>query len=138
MSESDGDLPVIKFKECQVLTKDGQHYYIWPVNEETKSKIRTLLQNPELVIEFDATIESVPPHCCHTCGVEITLSDLVREAVLSGSHAKEFIATALEKPSIKGSSVPRRLVCENGHVSPLTSEWHFGPSWVYWPPARLR
>ena len=96
-------LPRVQFGSCQVLTRDNRTYFVWPISDETKAKIRNLLNVQDIEFGFNNTLEVVPPFCCHECGAEITFFDQIRTALSSGAHPKEHLVRWVQQKNLTGS-----------------------------------
>jgi len=130
MNSSLKNLPIFNFKPCRIIEVDTKLYYLWPVTDEIKTRIRNILDDQSMEFHFDHTIESMPPYACPECGVDITLFDTVREAVEKSSHAKEFLAKALQQEKIEGAGVIHRIKCENGHPQLMPMGWPDTFDWI--------
>ena len=119
------------FKPCEVVRKGQQTFFSWRMSDETKNKIRHFLGTPDLKFAFNATLETVPPHLCPECGIEITFFDTVRESVGQNAHGKDFIIQALQQSGHVGNGKSHQLKCENNHVQPIVMGWAVGFGWTY-------
>ncbi|MCY6489223.1 hypothetical protein [Leptolyngbya sp. GGD] len=124
-------LPTVQFGSCQVLERDGKTYFVWPLSDETKAKIRNLLEAPDLKFGFSNTLEEVPPFFCHECGAEITFFDQVRVGISGGSHSSERLIQALQEKVLVGTGAVHHVTCENGHGQVIPMGWASNFGWTY-------
>lgn len=124
-------LPTVQFGSCRVLQKDGRTYFVWPLSEETKTKIRNLLGAPELQFGFNNTLEEIPPFFCPECGIEITFFDQVRAGTSSGPHSSERLIQALQEKVLLGTGAVHHITCENGHDQVIPLGWATNFGWSY-------
>jgi hypothetical protein len=124
-------LPRMQFGSCQVLVRDGGTYFVWPISDETKAKIRDLLNTPDIEFGFNNTLEVIPPFYCHECGLEITFFDQIRTALSSGAHPPEHLIWWVQQKNLIGSGAVRPIVCENGHEQIIPMGWAAGFGWTY-------
>lgn len=124
-------LPRVQFEACQVLVRDDGTYFVWPISDETKAKIRDLLGVTDLEFGFNNTLEKVPPFCCHECGSKITFFDQVRTALSSGAHSTEHLIRWVQQNNLIGSGAPLPITCENDHAQVIVMGWASGFGWTY-------
>jgi len=124
-------LPRVQFGSCQVLVRDEGTYFVWPLTDVTKAKIRDLLGAPDLKFGFNNTLEKVPPFCCHECGTEITFFDQVRVGLSGGSHTSERLIQALQEKVLVGTGAVHHVTCENGHGQIIPKGWAANFGWTY-------
>ncbi|MGB0524239.1 MAG: hypothetical protein ACPGJS_14820 [Flammeovirgaceae bacterium] len=128
----------VEFNGCDVIQKNGKTFYIWKISDETKDKIRKLLNKPDLEFGFNATLEQVPPYSCPECGIEITLFDVVRAGLnaMGDKHGREFMIEHLQKNQLIGNGISHEITCENGHTQPIFMGWAANFGWTYdYPPS---
>lgn len=125
------DLPQVKFGSSLGLVKDEEVYYVWTLSDETKAKIRNLLNAQDLQFGFGHTLEKVPPFSCPECGIEITFFDQVRTVLSRGLHSPERLTHWLQQKVVLGTGAFHHITCENGHKQIIPMGWAAGFAWTY-------
>jgi hypothetical protein len=124
----------VSFLETEVINQDGIQSFVWPISDDTKAKIRDILEAPDLEFGFNNTLEKVPRFSCPECGEEITFFHHVAAGLkASGPHSKQRFRALFQKTKILSDGRDHHISCSSGHPQPIVMGWSTGSSfdWTY-------
>ena len=124
------NLGSVKFIETEVVEKDGQQYFVWPISDETKAKIRELLEAPDLDFGFNNTLEMVP-RFVSADGEEITFFNQIEAGVKNSPHSKQGFIHLIQQKTVLGSGMKFKVHSSSGVEQPMPLGWPGGFNWMY-------